>query len=326
MGLFAVFLAGLVVMSLPGTTSASSAPAPLRQPADAPSEDEPILIDVSLEHMVSAAAAAPPAFAGPEAPGVASTFAGAQIVSVYGFPGQCVMGELGCHEVADAVARARELAAEHDAANGERRAIPALHLIVAVAQADAGRDGDYLDRMPIATIQEYVEAVRGTGMLLFVDVQVGWSDALLEVARLRAVLQEPFVHLALDPEFATKGKRAAPGKVIGTLDATDVNAVQRYLAEIVRLHHLPPKILVLHQFQQGMLTNKAAYEPHSEVEVTIDMDGFGGAAPKISGYEAYARVHTEYSAFKLFFHWDEPLLTPAELQALPHPPDYVIYQ
>ena len=311
-------------MSLLGTTSASAVPA-LRREAP-PAEAEPILIGVSLESIASAGVAGAGSFLAPAASASASAFRDAQIVSVYGFPGECVMGELGCHDIEGAAARAEQLGRQYDAANGERGVVPALHLIVGVAQAAPGRDGTYLDRMPIAAIQEYVEVARARGMLLFVDVQVGWADPLTEVERLRPVLQEPFVHLALDPEFATRTKHAAPGQVIGTLDAVHVNEVQRYVAALVRLHSLPPKVLVLHQFQHAMLTNKALYEAHPEVDVTVDMDGFGGAGAKLSGYDAYARVGSEYAAFKLFFHWDEPVLTPEDLQALEYPPDYVIYQ
>ena len=85
-------------------------------------------------------------------------------------------------------------------------------------------------------------------------------------------------------------------------------------------------MLVLHQFKPGMLTNKSSYVDYPEIDLTIDMDGFGGPEAKISGYDAYARVDSELAAFKLFFHWDVPVITPAQLQALPHPPDYVIYQ
>ena len=327
LGLFAV-LAGLVVMSLPGTTSASSAPAPLRDPAVVirPAAPEPILIDATLERMVAAAQAVPGSFRAPAARTTVSRFRDAQVVSVYGFPGQCTMGELGCHSAEDAATRAQQLASAQDAVNGDRGTIPAMHLIVDMAQASPGYDGAYLGRLPIEEIQQYVEVARAREMLLFVDVQVGWADPLTEVARLRPVLQEPFVHLGLDPEFATRLKQQAPGEAIGTLDAAQVNAVQGYLADLVRLHHLPPKILVLHQFQPGMLTRKSAYLDHPEVEVTIDMDGFGGIEEKVAGYDAYARVDAEYSAFKLFFHWDAPLLTPRELQSLAHPPDYIIYQ
>ena len=325
-GLFLTSLVVLVVMILPGTTSASSAPAslPIIEGSARPAEDDlPILLGVSLTHLLRAAV---PASYTPPHEAAAFSFEQAQIVSVYGFPGICFMGELGCHEPAEAAARARDLARALDEANGERAAVPALHLIVAVAQPHPGADGTYLQWMPDETIREWVEVARREGVLLFLDVQIGWSEPLREVARLRDVLREPFVHLALDPEFATHAKALPPGDAIGTVDAPAVNEVQAYLAGIVRQHALPPKVLVLHQFQPGMLTNKAHYLDVPEVGITVDMDGFGGAEAKISGYEAYARVGTEHSAFKLFFHWDEPLLTPAQLQALPHPPDYVIYQ
>jgi hypothetical protein len=317
----------LVVMTLPGTTSASSAPAPLpgSPTADPQLGDAPILLQVSLAHLLLAAI--PESYGTPEGAAGVSPFAQGQIVSMYGFPGICFMGELGCHDTpAGSVGRARELARAHDAVNGERGVQPALHLIVAVAQPHPGRDGTYLQWMPEEAIHEWVEAARRERVLLFLDVQIGWSDPLREVRRLDAVLREPFVHLALDPEFATREKALPPGDAIGTVSAAQVNAVQAHLAALVREHALPPKVLVLHQFKPGMLTDKDRYAPYDEVEVTIDMDGFGGPEAKISGYDAYALVGSDRAAFKLFFHWDTPLLTPAQLQALPHPPDYVIYQ
>lgn len=316
----------LVVMTLPGTTSASSAPASLPTTAEAAPQalETPILLEVSLPDLLRAAvpddyvAAVPPA---------ASPFEGAQVVSVYGYPGICFMGELGCHaDPSDAITKARDLARAHDAANGDRAVRPAVHLIVAVAQPHPGPDGSYLQWMSDETIREWVEAARRERVLLFLDVQIGWSDPLREVRRLDAALREPFVHLALDPEFATREKGLPPGEAIGTVSAAQVNAVQGYLAAPVREHGLPRKALVLHQFKPGMLTDKPRYADTPEVDLTIDMDGFGTPEAKLSGYDAYARVGSERTAFKLFFHWDVPLLTPERLQALPQPPDYVIYQ
>ena len=47
----------------------------------------------------------------------------------------------------------------------------------------------------------------------------------------------PNVHLALDPEFSMKGKYP-PGKVVGTLDAADINFASNYLANLVRENNL----------------------------------------------------------------------------------------
>ncbi len=316
-------------MTLPGTTSASSAPASLpgapRTELAPEGLDAPILLEVSLPDLLRAAVPEAYAFA-TGAPGL-SPFDRAQIVSVYGYPGICSMGELGCHASPSAVvARARELARDLDAANGDRGVRAAVHLIVAVAQPHPGPDGTYLQRMPRETIDEWVEAARRESVLLFLDVQIGWSDPLREVRRLEPLLREPFVHLALDPEFATRAKALPPGDAIGTMSATQVNEVQAYLGGLVRERSLPPKVLVLHQFKPGMLTDKPLYADYPEVEVTIDMDGFGTPEAKLSGYDAYARVGSDRAAFKLFFHWDVPMLTPAQLAALPHPPDYLIYQ
>ena len=263
----------------------------------------------------------------PPIPITGSVFDNAQIVSFYGYPGVGVMGELGLHSPAGAAATISRLAAEYDALNGTRDVLPALHLIVAVAQRDPGYDGLYLQRMEDDLLYEYVEAAREAGILLFVDVQIGWSDALTEVMLLEDVLREPFVHLALDPEFATRVFGTAPGISIGTIGADDVNGVQHYLASLVREHDLPPKVLVLHQFLQGMLTGVEYYDDVPEVDVTIDMDGFGSPYVKLTKYDMYARAdYAERAAIKLFYHWDAPLITPATLLALEHPPDLVIYQ
>jgi hypothetical protein len=63
-------------------------------------------------------------------------------------------------------------------------------------------------------------------LLLILDTQIGWGDAVEQARHFERYLRLPFVHLALDPEFATAASRGVPGSVIGTLDATAINAVQ----------------------------------------------------------------------------------------------------
>ena len=256
-----------------------------------------------------------------------SFFDAGQVVSYYGFPGIPVMGALGKYDPATAIAEVTRLAAEYDASNGDRLAIPALHLIVATAQPEPGPGGTYLHRMAAEEIRRYVEATRAAGALLFLDVQIGWADPLTEVQHLEWALREAHVHLALDPEFATRPDREPPGSAIGTLFASDVNAVQRYLAELVREERLPRKILVLHQFQDQMLAGQSSYDAVAEVEITIDMDGFGADWVKLDKYAIYALApYAERPAIKLFFEWDEPLMPPSRLNALATPPALVIYQ
>ncbi len=329
--------------ALPGATNAASAPAsPLAVPAALTPPPAPPLPAAPLRSAIALASTGQRTTGWPaddeDAERIVSMsrqrlsaqpslFESAQIVSFYGYPGIPRMGALGAdspERVADEVVR---VAAEYDALNGERDVIPALHLIVGVAHTRPGADGAYLTRMPDDLLTTYVELARERGLLLFLDIQVGWADPLEEVQRLENFLAEPFVHLALDPEFAMPGRRARPGTTIGSLGAADVNAVQRYLAGLVAERRLPPKIFVLHQFLDRMLTDTDQYEAIDAVEVIIDMDGFGPAHVKLTKYEWYALApYSERAAIKLFYDWDAPLLTPERLQALERPPDLVIYQ
>ena len=172
-----------------------------------------------------------------------------------------------------------------------------------------------------------MDAARDHGLLLIVDTQIGWSDALTETRLLEPLLKLPFVHLALDPEFATKGERLAPGKTIGTIDAASVNDVQAYLGGIVRREGLPRKMLMVHQFRGDMITNPDRFVLDPDIEIVVDMDGFGSPGVKLDAYEQFALApYSERPGLKLFFEWDEPIMTPAEWSSLKRPPDLVVYQ
>ena len=255
-----------------------------------------------------------------------SLFEGAQVVSFYGYPGVPVMGALGKAPPAEAAEEIATWAARYDRLNGSRDVIPAFHLITAVAQAHQTKDGTYLRRMSDERIATYVEAARERGMLVFLDVQIGWSDPLTEAKLLEKFLREPFVHLALDPEFATLQRGLRPGLVIGSLEAEQLNEVQHYLASLVEEEGLPAKILVVHQFVDWMLLNRDTVEDVSSVELTIDMDGFGGISLKLKHYKRYSLVApSERAAIKLFFRQDQPIMSPEQIQALAHVPDMIIY-
>ena len=278
-----------------------------------------------------AAPADPPATAFADSPPAAdsgvSVLDGAQVVSYYGHPGVPQMGILGAGAPEEAADGVTLLAARYDELNGDRDVIPALHLITGVAAADPGPDGLYLNNLSHDRVREWVRLAGERRQLIFLDVQVGWSDALTEVTALEEFLLEPHVHLALDPEFATLGL-GPPGVVIGRIDAGTVDSVQSYLAGLVREHGLPPKLLVLHQFLDGMLPGAAAgYAEHPEVDVVIDMDGFGSAHVKLTTYRLYSLApYAERPALKLFFLHDQPVMTPDEVQSLDVPPDLIIYQ
>ena len=251
----------------------------------------------------------------------------AQVVSFYGYPGAPAMGVLG-RGSPEAVAEEIEAwAARYDRLNAGRDVIAAFHLITGVAQAYPTPDGTWLHRLSAEGIAEYVEVARERGMLVFLDNQIGWSDPLTEVKLLEPFLREPFVHVALDPEFATRRQGERPGLVIGSVTAAEVNEVQHYLASLVKSEGIPPKILMVHQFTPHMLRDRAAVEDVDGVDLSIDMDGFGGISAKVGNYGVYAvPAPSEYPAFKLFFKYDVPVMTPEQVQRLDTVPDLIIYQ
>ncbi|RJQ09869.1 MAG: hypothetical protein C4558_05675, partial [Dehalococcoidia bacterium] len=269
----------------------------------------------------------PVAWSLPPANEGASIFATGQVVSYYGFPNVPTMGILGEYTPDEAMRQAVAQAAAYDALNGDRTVTPALHLITAVAQASPGFDGTYLGRLPLSTVHEYAAAAAAQGGLLILDIQIGWSNPLAEVRGYEEALLLPNVHVALDPEFATTRKGDPPGQAIGSVTGDEVNAVQQYLSDLVRTHNLPPKTLVVHQFRWDMILDPYRMAAYPSVDLVIDMDGWGYQGAKLSGYEAYARApYAPRPGFKLFFRWDIPLLTPEQIQAMPKPPDLIIYQ
>ena len=263
----------------------------------------------------------------PQPPSRRSVFEDAQVVSFYGHPNVPVMGVLGHGSPAEVADEIAVWAARYDALNGPQAVIPAYHLITGVAQAHPTADGTWLYRLPRAGIAPYVEAARERGMLLFLDVQIGWSDPLREVQLLEEFLREPFVHMALDPEFATEPWGLRPGLAIGGINAAQINAVQHYLAGIARQEGIPPKILMVHQFTSHMIEDRAAIESVADVELSIDMDGFGGIGSKLQHYDWFAlTAPSERPAFKIFFDQDTPVMTPEQVQAIDRRPDLIMYQ
>ena len=84
---------------------------------------------------------------------------------------------------------------------------------------------------------------------------------------------------------------------------------------------------MLHQFNGNMLFGTDDYDDVAEVEIVIDMDGFGGPEIKTRHYGFYALAdYSEVPAIKLFFNWDIPLMSPATIQNLSTAPGLIIYQ
>ena len=208
---------------------------------------------------------------------------------------------------------------------------PALHYIAIVAQGAPGKDGKYRARMPESQIDSVLSIAKMGNAIVFLDIQVGLSTIQAELPTLEKYLKMPHVHLGIDPEFSMK-KGSTPGKKIGTYDAEDVNYSSNYLAKLVKENNLPPKVLVVHRFTQGMVTNYQNIKLRPEVQLVMDMDGWGEPELKFGTYRLYIQSQpVQFTGFKLFYKNDlkkapNRMLTPAELMTRIPKPIYIQYQ
>ncbi|MCY1722836.1 hypothetical protein OU798_20985 [Prolixibacteraceae bacterium Z1-6] len=208
---------------------------------------------------------------------------------------------------------------------------PALHYIALVAQNDTTIFKDCCFRMPESQIDSVLSIAKMGNAIVFLDLQPGRSRLTSEVPRLEKYLKMPGVHLALDPEFSMKDG-CLPGQRIGSLDASDVNYCSAYLARLVKAYNLPPKILIVHRFTQNMLQNYHDIVLRPEVQIVINMDGWGPPTLKFSSYHHYIyREPIQFTGIKLFYKNDlkKPpyrMLTPQEILQLKPQPVYIQYQ
>ena len=223
-----------------------------------------------------------------------------RIIAFYGNPKSRRMGILGEF---DSEVMLRKLDAEVAAWNRidpATPAIPALHVIVLVADGYPGPSGKYRTRHDSAMIEKVYGWARSRNALMFVDLQVGQSTLQAELPWIEKFLIRPDVHLAIDPEFSMKNG-GIPGKRIGTYDAADINYATRFLANLVDKHKLPPKLLVVHRFTPKGVTNARKIELDPRVQVVMHMDGFGPPWMKRDTYwRDIKREPVQYTGWKQF--------------------------
>ena len=253
-------------------------------------------------------------------------FPGRRLVAIYGHPGDDNLGVLGEQPADAAVQRAREVAAAYHEISPEI-VIPTFEIITTVASADAGTDGDYSSESTLDHIRPWVDAAAAAGFYVVLDLQPGHTDFLTQAMRYEELLAMPHVGLALDPEW-----RLAPGEEhlrdIGQVSADEVNTVASWLADLTRRHHLPQKLLLLHQFRHDMLPDRSSIDVDSAIALVVQMDGLGTQDIKLETWQAItagapAGIHF---GWKNFYDEDSPLRSPADTVALVPSPVYISYQ
>jgi hypothetical protein len=274
-----------------------------------------------------------------------------RLVAYYGAPQHRELGQLGIgtpdQEGKELLARARGYV------RPGRPVMPVFELIATLAQADPGDDGKYRLRQTPAVIARYLSAVRRIKGLLILDVQPGQSTFMEEVKAFAPYLAQPDVGLALDPEWNLPAGHV-PGKEIGSTDAATINEVSEYLGRIVAARNLPQKVLIVHQFTEGMVRDRDQIADRPGIAIVHNVDGFGGQEVKSGIYAklayrvgagaagatgaegttgatgttgiAGASTDGRYNGLKLFFHEDTGLMQPAQVLGLKPVPDVVVYE
>ena len=249
-----------------------------------------------------------------------------RLMGFSGEPNAAALGRL----TGDLTAAGAELELQAVAYAGERPILPVFELIATVVQADPGSDGLYRTRASDETIMRYLQAARAARGILLLNIQPGLADFLPEVAAYQRWLTEPDVGVALDPEWAIDPGEV-PGEVFGSTTGAELDAVARYLAELVREGDLPQKAMVYHQVAPSVVADEQALGAYPELALVKSVDGIGTPAMKI---ETWTRLMAGkpphvWPGFKLFYDEDTrtgPLMTPPEVLALTPTPDYVLYE
>ena len=254
-----------------------------------------------------------------------------RIVAYYGNLLSTAMGALGQYPEEEMLARLDAEVQKWTAADPETPAIPALQYIVVTAQKRAGGDGKYRARMPDTEIDKVIKMAEKINGLVFLDIQIGQSTIQEELPLLEKYLKMANVHVAIDPEFSMKNGRL-PGIHVGTYDAEEINYVTDYLANIVRENKLTPKIFIVHRYLQDMVTNYKLIKIVPEVQIVMDMDGWGPKENKLITYNKFIyKEPVQFTGFKLFYKNDlwkpsTAMMTQEEILELTPKPIYIQYQ
>jgi hypothetical protein len=174
-------------------------------------------------------------------------------------------------------------------------------------------------------VERYVRTAHRHGALLLLDLQPGRSDFLTVARRWAWALKDPWVGLALDPEWRM-GPRQVPAQTIGHVRAAEVNRTAGWLAGLVRRHHLPEKLFVLHQFRTTMIEGIDRIRARPGLAMVQHVDGFGTRQEKMATYRAVQQADQFTMGMKIFYDEDRRRMGPAFVHAIRPRVRFVSYQ
>lgn len=239
-------------------------------------------------------------------------------LTYYGRPTVAVMGILGEMSLMSLTVELKQKARELDQVNGSKlRVKPAYHLVHGMATVTPTAEGDYLEYLDDAVVMEYINSGLKENIAVILDVQVGKLSVTEAISPALKYLQYPNVHLAVDPEFAmSHPNQTVPGNPIGFVTGEQINeamaSVEKYMTDN-RIRGR--RIFLVHQFFDEMIVDKDKLRWDSpQIELTFCADGWGDPWGKITKYNNFFADTgaVKYTAFKMFYRWDEPVLTAAQ--------------
>ncbi len=204
---------------------------------------------------------------------------------------------------------------------------PAMELIATVAQGAPGPDGSYSKPITRAALAPYLRVAHRHKMLLILDFQPGRAEFLDQVKQFRYVLTDPWVSVALDPEWKM-GPHQVPGNSHRALPR---GADQRSASLPVR-----------HRRGTAPARQAAGRAPvhvpgccptgrtSTPVRVSRSCSTRTVSAPHAprSPRGSASRFPAARSApgFKLFLRQDRPMMSPDRVMARRPKPDLITYQ
>lgn len=192
-----------------------------------------------------------------------------------------------------------------------------------------------------ATIKAYAQFCQQHHLLLFFDLQLGTEPVADAITKhmLPYLQKYSFTHLALDTEFhfpnTPQGYAEAAGYpcCLGSMDASEINWTINELAQISLQQQLPRKVLVIHQWNSAVLTNKDKIRRNPNVSLVLQSDGFGYVDTKLGDYQVFVQQDLiQYGGYKLFFNYsggsayDIPLQSPRDVMQIFPQPLFISYE
>lgn len=263
---------------------------------------------------------------GPELPGGGFLlFEDRRVVALYGSPVYPTLGALGEQPLDETVPRLREVAEPYG--TDSRQVLPAFEMMATVASGEAEDTEDFSRRTDIEVLRPWIDRARDEDLYVVLDLQPGRTDFLTQAQEYEELLVEPHVGLALDAEWRLTEEQVHLDQ-IGSVPAAEVQQVIDWLAALTREHQLPQKLLVLHQFQDGMLPDRDTLEAPPELAVVVHMDGQGSLPAKDETYAAITEGAEDrwWWGWKNFYDEDEPVATPEQVLSREPRPVFVSYQ